>query len=155
MRAGGVGDADLRQQFDGPLAHGTTAEVGVVAQRLADLRADPVQRIEARHRVLEDHGDARAAHAAHLRFIERQQIGAVEIDAAGQRKARVGAVEADDRAGRDRLAAAGLADDAEDLAGREAERHIVHQARRLPSRVSRTLRPRTSRRGSAPGGRFR
>ncbi|MFK4694732.1 hypothetical protein ABIF42_000326 [Bradyrhizobium diazoefficiens] len=47
---------------------------------LDDLVADPHDGIERRHRLLEDHGDAVAPDGAHLRFVQRQQIGAFERD---------------------------------------------------------------------------
>jgi hypothetical protein len=51
----------------------------VAEQRLGDLVADGEERIEARHRLLEDHRDVVAAHLAHL-FRQRQNIAAVEHD---------------------------------------------------------------------------
>ena len=56
--------------------------VGVQLDRLAHLVADGGHRIEARHRLLEDHADAGAAHRAHLRHGQREQIAAFEGDAA-------------------------------------------------------------------------
>jgi hypothetical protein len=48
------------------------------AERLADLVADREQRIERGHRVLQDHGDALAAHAAHLGIRLVEQVLALE-----------------------------------------------------------------------------
>ena len=39
-------------------------------QRLGDLTPDRMERIERRHRLLEDHRDAVAAHGLQLRFVE-------------------------------------------------------------------------------------
>jgi hypothetical protein len=48
----------LRQQIDGALARGLFRQVQMRADGLDDLLADPVQRIEAGQRILEDHADA-------------------------------------------------------------------------------------------------
>ena len=48
------------------------------ADRFRHLRRRPVHRIEAAHRVLEDHRDAIAAQRAHFGLVERQQVAAVE-----------------------------------------------------------------------------
>ena len=50
--------------------------------RLADLLADGQHRVQAGHRLLEDHRDRVAADVAHLRLGQRQQIAALEADAA-------------------------------------------------------------------------
>ena len=54
--------------------------VPVHPQRLGDLPADGQHRIEARHRLLEDHRDVVAADLAHLALGELQQILALEAD---------------------------------------------------------------------------
>ena len=43
-------------------------------QRLGDLRADAMQRVERRHRLLEDHGDAVAAQLPHRLFAEADEF---------------------------------------------------------------------------------
>ena len=45
---------------------------------LGDLAADRQHRVERGHRLLEDHRDLVAAHLAHLRLGEREQVAAVE-----------------------------------------------------------------------------
>ena len=65
MRCSGGGNADLGQQVDGALARRASSdrfEMG--PDRLDELVADPVERIEAGQRILEDHADALAADAA-------------------------------------------------------------------------------------------
>ncbi len=57
-------------------------QAAVVDQRLGDLEADGEHRIEARHRLLEDHGDLVAAHVLHARLGQRQQIAPRQHDAA-------------------------------------------------------------------------
>ena len=50
----------------------------VGADRLDDLPADGVLGVQARQRILEHHGDPRAADALHRRRRQRQQVGVVE-----------------------------------------------------------------------------
>ena len=47
---------------------------------LADLPLDRMQRIERRHRLLEDHGDVVAAHLAQRALIGMEQLLALEAD---------------------------------------------------------------------------
>ena len=79
----GIGDADARQHRRGALAQLPAAEIGMaVALRVDQLRAEREHRIERRHRVLEDHRDAGAAQPPHVVGRQRQQVLAVERDAA-------------------------------------------------------------------------
>ena len=66
MRARAPLDADLLQQRDGSLARLGRRHTLVGADRLHDLIADPIERVEAGQRVLEHHADARPAYLAHL-----------------------------------------------------------------------------------------
>ena len=89
-------------------------------QRLGDLPADAVDRVEGRHRVLEDHPDPVAPQLLQLRLAELGEFDSVEAnraldDSAGRRK------EPHDAEGSHRLATSRLADDAEDLARMELE----------------------------------
>ena len=84
-------------------------------QRLHHLLADRQDRVERGHRLLEDHRDVAAADLAHLFRRERQQIAAVERDAALRHPPGLGEQAHDGERG-DRLAAAGLADEGDDLA---------------------------------------
>ncbi len=77
-----VGDADLGQHLERPRARCGAGEPAMQQQNLADLLVDGVQRIERGHRLLEDDGDVVAAHAAHLALGEREQVAAIESDAA-------------------------------------------------------------------------
>src|SRR5947209_11749174 len=84
--------------------------------RLADLPANRHHRVERRHRLLEDHRDVVAAHAAHLALVELQQVAVAEHDAASDDAAgRIGHKPHDRQRGH-ALAAAGFADDREHLA---------------------------------------
>ncbi len=57
-----LADADLVQQLQHARTHGLLVHAPVHAQHLAHLPLDGVQRVERRHRLLEDHRDAVAAH---------------------------------------------------------------------------------------------
>ena len=103
------------------------------AQRLGQLRADRVGRIERGHRLLEDHRHARcradrpwrARAAAADRCRRRRSLCAV-----APRRLRQ---QAHQRERGQRLAAAGFADDAQHLAALDRETHVAHrmqQARR-------------------------
>ena len=101
------------------------AHVEVRLERLADLAPDREHRVQARHRVLEDHRDLPAADVPQLLVGELRS-------GRDPRKSALPAVDAT-RPGRipssasdgDALAAAGLADDPERLAGRDVERDPV------------------------------
>jgi hypothetical protein len=79
----------------------------VGAHRLDEQRLDVLARVEARHRVLEDHLHAPAG-PAQLLALERRQVDPVEAHRAGGRLD-----EAQDRPAERRLAAARLADEPE------------------------------------------
>ena len=78
--------------------------------------SDREQRIERRHRLLEDHRDVVAANALHLRFAQTEQVRALEADRAADDAPGRAGDEAQDRQRRDALAAARLADDAQRFA---------------------------------------
>ena len=90
--------------------------VEMLQHRLDDLPADGQQRVERRHRLLEDHRDLAAAEASHRFLGQREVVLAGKAGRAGE--ARVGAVGEEPHHGerRDRLAAAGFADQRDDLA---------------------------------------
>jgi hypothetical protein len=116
------GDAGSPQQLDRPLASGVLVQPEMRLEHLADLVADREQRVQRRHRLLEDHRDLGAADAAHLALRRLAQVLAGEPD----RAARFRAVdEAQHREGGDRLPGAGFADERELLARRDRERHRV------------------------------
>ena len=115
-------------------ARGAAQEVGVGAQGLDDLVADPEQRVERGQRVLEDHADAPAAPPAHL--LRGQVVDALRPEADLAARDAAGRVDQPDhrRAG-DRLAGPGLADHAEDLAAADLERHPIDGGQRPAARV--------------------
>ena len=94
------------------------------ADRLADLVADREQRVQRGHRVLQDHRDPPAAHLLHLLIGFLQQILALEHHPAAD-DARGGRQHAHDGESEGALAGAGFADDAQRLAGMDAQRHVI------------------------------
>ena len=125
----GIGDAHEPQHPRRLVARQAPVGARVNAQRLGDLLADPQERIEARHRLLEDHGDAIAPDRSHRLIVERREILPVEQDRAPDDARDLLRQEPHHRQRRDALAAAGFADDAERLAGRDLETHAVDRAR--------------------------
>ena len=106
------GYADPVQEVDGPVHCRSSALVLVRPYLLDDLVADPLHRVERRHRVLEDHGYPAAADALELTFRRRHEVKVAEHGTA--RKTGIGATgEAHERHSCNRLAGTGLADDPE------------------------------------------
>ena len=103
------------------------------AQRLGDLRADRQHRIERRHRLLEDHGDAVAADRGHRALVEAARDRGPR---SGWRRASPGPVlqEAHDGQCGDALAAAALAHQRHRLVGVDGEAHAVDDRRRVAGR---------------------
>jgi hypothetical protein len=82
MRRCAVGNADQVEQLDRAGPRLLARDLLVAAHDLGDLQADRQDRIERGHRLLLDERDLLAAHRAHLGGRQRQQVGAVEQDAA-------------------------------------------------------------------------
>ena len=99
------------------------------AHDFEELRADPEDRVQRQIRVLRDEADAAAADApVQLALAERQQVVAGKADLAGF-DLRAVRQDAEHGAHHGRFAAAGLADDAEDVSGLEREIDMVEDAR--------------------------
>ena len=95
------------------------------ADRLGELAADGQDRIERGHRLLEDHGDVGAAQPPHLALGQRRELAPGEPHlAAGDPRHRF-RQEPHDRQRRHRFAGAGLAGDAQRLAGGDVEGDMV------------------------------
>ena len=128
VRIGGVDALRLRQLHaveDGDdlgLAR-RRVELGVGLQHLVDLLAAGHDRVERRHRLLEDHRHARAAQLAQARFARGQDVLAFEQDLARGRLQRLGE-QPHHGEGDHRLARARLAHQADDLAGIDGEAHL-------------------------------
>jgi len=86
---------------------------------LDDLPADPVVRVQAGQRVLEDHPDLRPAQPAQGRLVRADEIRPVEE----RRTGHLGAAgQTGDGLGGDALARPGLADHCQRLSGLDVER---------------------------------
>src|SRR4051794_4790774 len=120
-------DADEVQHLDGAVLRRAPLDAFMQAQRLAQLAPDRQHRIEAGHRLLEDHADVVAADVAHRALGQRQEIAALKPDRAGDLAGRLGD-EAQDRVRGDGLAAAALADDRQRLALLDLEGDAVDGA---------------------------
>src|SRR5260370_27710120 len=97
-------------------------------ERLADLLADRVDRVEAGHRLLKDHADLVAADAPHRLLVEchkvaRHTIAPMEQDLAAGDVAGRGGDQPHDRERGYRLAASRLPNDCEPLARIDMDAH--------------------------------
>ena len=126
-------DADAHERLPGALARRLFRHALVRPDRLDHLRVDAQHRVQRRHRILEDHGDALAAQAAQLLLRQAEQLARrrSRIEPAAMRpgasmRPRIG------KPG-DRLARARFADEPQHLAARRGRRR-----RRRP----RSARPR-------------
>ena len=117
-------NAHRAQQFLHALAQCAAADALMVVGRLGDLAVDAEQRVQRRHRILQDHGDRAPADAAHLArvFFVRSSPGEVDAAAGDARRRRQ---QADDRQAGGGLAAARFADQAEGLAFIQGEADAV------------------------------
>src|SRR5436853_7564867 len=111
-------NADAVEQLGGAEVRGLAVHAEVRLERLSELTADREHRIQARHRVLEDHRDLVTAQLPHLAILQLDEIASLEGRAAGLHPARA-RQEAEQRQRGDALAAPGLADDDERLARRD------------------------------------
>jgi len=110
------------------------AQGGVPLDHLRHLPADRQDGVERRRGLLEDHRDALAAHHAHRRLGQREQVLSVEPHLAARDAAGVGQ-QAQDRERGHRLAASRLADQREALALADLQVDAVHGAQRALGRV--------------------
>ena len=120
----GRGDADLAQQFEHPRAALAAAEIGVGAQGLVDLPADGEARVEAAHRLLEDHrhvaaDELPAGAGERVRRSCPSKARRSAVTRPGRRIRPITASMATD------LAGAALADEAEHVAGVDVEVEAV------------------------------
>ena len=125
----GVLQADQPQQFQGALAGLLGGKPLVDDQRFAHLLGDHVQRIEGRHRLLEDHAHHAAAHVQKPRLVRAEHFLAVhQHAAAGMVRLRIGQ-QLQHRERRHGLAGAGLAHQGHRLAGIDVEGDAAHRRR--------------------------
>ena len=113
--------ADAIEHAAGALLRVGAVGPGVPAYALGHLLADGLDRVERRHRFLEDHADIVAAQRAHPVFGRGQDVDPVEGHAArGSRGLRQ---ELHDGKRRHRLARTGFADQRDRLPGRDRQLH--------------------------------
>ena len=98
-----VGDPDPVEHVEHLLAGLLLAHLLVHEHSLGELGADSVERVQARHRILEDHRHRTAALVAHLVVAHRDEIAPLEPSVAGDH-AEPPVNEAHDRLGRHALA---------------------------------------------------
>jgi hypothetical protein len=121
----GLGDPDQVEHLGG-LSHGRVVALLLVEHDgLGDLVTDGVHRVQAGHRLLEDHRDLVAADAAHLALALLDQVLALEQHLTARDASRGNGDEAHDRQAGHGLPRAGLTDDGEGLALVEVEAHTV------------------------------
>ena len=92
-----IGDAELGQLVARLVPRGARIERLMLPQRFGDLRADRVDRVERRHRLLEDHRDVVAAHLAQRAIVEREDVAARAVLAGEMRPRRTRWCRARDR----------------------------------------------------------
>ena len=122
---GRIRDADEFQKLDGALAGGSLAQAAMGGERQRELVADPVERIERGHRLLEDHGELRAAIVVELVGREADQLLAAVLHRALGPAVR--GEKAHDRHHGLALARSGFADDGDGLAGIDVEVDALHR----------------------------
>jgi hypothetical protein len=129
----GAGDTHLLQEFDRPrlgLA-GRQRQMGL--DRLDQLAAHRIERIEAGQRILKNRADLRAADLAHLLVGQVVDAPSLESNLAGSDAARR-LQQPDDGVSGQRLAGAGLSHHAQDFARGDVEGDVVDGEQRAPAR---------------------
>jgi len=116
----GPRNPDLAQQVDRPPLRDPLGDVVVRPDRLDDLVADPVDRVQRAHRILEDHRDLVPADVPQLVLRAAEQVPALVVDLAVEARVRA-AREAEERHRGHALAGARLAHDPEHAAAVELE----------------------------------
>src|SRR6266480_3894906 len=117
-------DADFGEQRQCPLSQVLSRKPEMRADRLLELRADRVERIERAERVLEHDADAPAADGAQGRVRQPVDAPPFEPDFARGEASRRLEQPHDGEAG-ERLAGARLADHAEHFAARHGKGHVI------------------------------
>src|SRR5262249_48982117 len=107
-----------------PLTEHAPRQLLVEERGLGNLPPHGEQRVQRRHRILEDHTDPTPADPAQLSLALARQIFALEEDAASHDAGRL-RQEPDDRQARGRLATSRLTDEAQRLARAEREAHAI------------------------------
>src|SRR6185437_14621067 len=120
-----LGKLDRLEELDDALGALRLRHRRVHREHLVDLVANALQRVERRHRLLEDHRDEAPAQLAHALRRRPQQVLAAEEDLARARAHAVGE-QPHHRARSHRLAGARLPDQAQNLVAMQLEAHVAH-----------------------------
>ena len=120
-----AGNAHLIQQLRRPDVRRLPIHVEVTFEHLANLLPDREHRVEARHRVLEDHRDLLAPDPAEVSVGQLEQVAALEPRRPRRHLAGAGK-DAEECQRRNALATAGFPHDPERLPGSDVERDAVH-----------------------------
>src|SRR5262249_6103293 len=119
---------------DGARARLFSRQAAVPDEGLSNLLADRIDRIERRHRLLEDHRQPIAAHVAHLAIGQAEQIGAIKANSPRHFGRALGQ-QSHDRQRGDALAAPGFADEAQGLSAPDRQIDAINRMRRAPAIV--------------------
>jgi hypothetical protein len=125
----GIGQMHRAHDLQHALAALSRVEVGVNFQHFADLVADPLDRIERGHRLLEHHGHAGAAGRPQIGVRFGGELLALQPDRPGLDLHRVLRQQPHHRLRGDGFAGAGFADDADDLVGADGKIDAPHGVR--------------------------
>ena len=117
-------NADLRKRCGSHRVRVAGADLPVRNDRFDHLRVDAQDRIQRHHRVLEDHRHAIPAHLSHVLPGKLDDIDPIQKNASANDTSRR-IDETHDRITGHRLARAGFADKAHDLAAIDDERYVV------------------------------
>ena len=120
-----LGDAHFLQEVERAGERLLLGQALMQDDRLGDLAADPIDRVQRRHRLLEDHRDAVAADVEHLPLAELVDARPREQHAAFAGNVRRPRQELHDGARRHRLAGARFADQRQRLAAVDVEGHVL------------------------------
>ena len=123
--SGGDGGIFAPSMFIGAVPGFVLADLVVLLDALGDLEADGFDRVQRRHRILEDHGDLVAADLLHLLFLQRQQVLSLIDDLAGGDVRLGGRQDAHDALGDGGLARPGLAHQSQRFPLLQGEVHAV------------------------------
>gem|GEM_PF-1962577 len=124
-----LGDLDEPEQRERLLPPHGARQSPVGAQGLAELPADGAHRVERALRLLEDEPDRRPAQRGQFALPGAEDLRPVDADSA--LGLRPGGEQADERAGRHRLARTRFADERVDLAGKDRQVEAAHRGARV------------------------
>src|SRR5439155_15126361 len=120
---------DTVEQLRSTLVGVLAAHVEMRFERLPDLSADRQDRIQRRHRILEDHRDVASTNPAQRTIALANEIGALE-QSGTRLDAPIAREQTENRQRRHALPTPGLTHDPKRLTGRDVERDAVDSVHR-------------------------